>query len=348
MRGDVVLVLDALANETDWKDEEDELLEKGLTEKERRERKKKPWRSKKGKRKMKTIFKEWKNRSLHQGRSSKKVTDHKQAIAIALSMGRRAMRKSLPNAETDMDGGPALVLELDDLEKAIPSFKPGGPGRVYDTSSGDVAVQPSNTAPGRVFSGAPRDRSANGGPPGRITPNGTQRRTPDALSGRVYSESYIASQDESEDPKEPDAVVRSEEEYDPDEEDSIMRSFGIDVNRQADGHWSDPTAAASNAIHFHYDPTEREFHFTATARDGSPMASIARRKGKSYLMMKSMGGIDGTGLLGQPPGAFLSGPEIRETMKKILTRDDEPMKKSLTDQPPETDSYWKQPIVKPL
>lgn len=55
---------------------------------------KKPWRTKKGKAKIKKVFHEWKSKKLHSG--SKKgplVTSKSQATAIALSEARKAGRE---------------------------------------------------------------------------------------------------------------------------------------------------------------------------------------------------------------------------------------------------------------
>jgi hypothetical protein len=52
---------------------------------------KKPWRSKKGKEKIKKVMAEWKSRKLHSGsKKGPKVTSQKQAVAIALSEARKA------------------------------------------------------------------------------------------------------------------------------------------------------------------------------------------------------------------------------------------------------------------
>ena len=49
-------------------------------------------RSKKGNRKVKVVMKEFKKGTLRSGKKGEKVTSRKQAIAIALSEGRRASR----------------------------------------------------------------------------------------------------------------------------------------------------------------------------------------------------------------------------------------------------------------
>ena len=49
-------------------------------------------RSKKAKRKVKIVMKEFKKGTLRSGKKGEKVTSRKQAIAIALSEGRRASR----------------------------------------------------------------------------------------------------------------------------------------------------------------------------------------------------------------------------------------------------------------
>lgn len=49
--------------------------------------------STKGKRKVYTVMSEFKRGNLHSGRGSRVVRDRQQAIAIALSEGRKTMRK---------------------------------------------------------------------------------------------------------------------------------------------------------------------------------------------------------------------------------------------------------------
>lgn len=52
---------------------------------------KKPWRTARGKRKIKKTMDEWKTGTLHSGsKIGPKVTSRKQAIAISLSQARRA------------------------------------------------------------------------------------------------------------------------------------------------------------------------------------------------------------------------------------------------------------------
>jgi hypothetical protein len=295
-------------------DDEAEELAKGLTA---AEKKVKPWRNKKGQKKIKTAFGDWKKGKMHSG--SKKgpvVKDHKQAIAIALSQGREAMKKStgldildLPNEDMTMTDGPALIL---DLEKAIPSAKAGGSGRVYEQTTFGDRRQPEGTEVGRVTNQTGAKKGGDGRVEGPLN-----RGNPD----NADSAHINAGQEHPSDAKEAGEdgrVWSSEQEYLSDDEEGTMRTFGVIFNKEEGGMWADPTAAASNAMHFHYDPAEKEYHFSATAQDGTPMASIYKRgNGKTYVMMKSLGGEDNHGLLGHSVGVEVSGAAIRNQMKQL-------------------------------
>lgn len=219
--------------------------------------------------------------------------------------------------------GPALVVAL---EKMVPSPRPGGPGRVVDPSEFKFINPPPGTEEGRVFSKQPSGGSS-AGEDGRVA--GPQNR---ALPPNKIDRHFNAggdNPDESSSGGEDGKVVESEADYDYDDESTNMRAFGEVLNRTESGIWDDPTAAASNAMHFHYDPSEKEYHFTATAGDGSPLLSVYRKgNGKMYTMMKSMGGENNQGLLGHPVGTSWSGPAIRNQMKRVWKETMEPLRKA--------------------